>query len=228
MNKKLILTMVFTIMLIALITTTVQANYQSIGTGKSATTTATTWITGIRQMESVGQGMGLNETIDTTTALSTSGSNNIDVHMAKNTEYGTALLLGASDYGKQGYTNSGDVTGSGEQASTTGNKYGIYEMGYFDMLIYRNYLSFEWTAAGGMSFLTNIAPRYINRYSSEVEKMGDATISTKHWYGSSYAEWLMNTEDGFSRGNSGAFSYQYGYNSSDYYGRASVVCGTGF
>ena len=56
------------------------------------------WITAIRQLETLGGGMGLTETLNSDLS-SSSGSNNIDVHMEKNTEYGALAILTVSSYG---------------------------------------------------------------------------------------------------------------------------------
>ncbi len=239
MQKKIVLTTVLMLVVMLLLATGVQANYQSKPTGTEPAQHSTKWITGIRQMEAANQVMGLNEQIDTTTGLAETPANNIDVHMAKNTEYGTALLLGASDYGKQGNSisarkmNSGSTTTSGTdvKATTTGNVYGIYEIGYYNMDI-SNSGSYEWVAGGGTSFLPNIASRYINRYTKYSEstadtKLGDATIETKNWHESSDAAWLGGVTSGFRRGDYGAFSYSYDSASVGGYGRAVVVSGLG-
>ena len=138
-TRKIITLTMLSLVAVILLSSEVQANYQSVPSGTSKNAAATEWITGIRQMESSGNGMGLKETIDTTTGLATTEANNIDVHMLKNTEYGAIVLLGASDYGKQGTDitdrrmDKGAISGTSAQASTTGNKYGIYEVGYYNM-----------------------------------------------------------------------------------------------
>lgn len=231
MNKKLVLWALFIILLIIFLTPGVYANYQSIETGNSLNNVATIWITGIRQMESSGQGMGLSEEIDTTTALATTESNNIDVHLLKNTEYGAILLLGASDYGKQGSSiddrrmDRGSVSGTAVQASTTGNRYGIYEMGYNNMTP-SNKSNAEWTAGGGTEFLTNIAKRYRNIYESATERAGEATKSTSLWHGSNAGS-SATYVSGYIRGAYGAFSYATSPSGNNYTARAAVVCGTG-
>lgn len=55
-----------------------------------------------RQMETSSGPMGLNASIEVQNdkVVETTEPNNIDVHMIKNTEYGTALLLSASAYGE--------------------------------------------------------------------------------------------------------------------------------
>ena len=69
----------------------------------------------VRKMEELGGTMGLSETLnDNLTSSST--SNNIDVHMEKNTEYGALAILSASSYGnpnkvEDGNTTTGNVTG---------------------------------------------------------------------------------------------------------------------
>ena len=148
--------------LIILLTTGVNANYQSVPIGISKS--ATEWITDIRQKESSGKCMGLNEEIDTTTGLATTKANDIDVHLLKNTEYGAILILGASDYGKQGTDitarrmDRGTTSGTDVQASTTGNKYGIYEMGYYNMNVgYHN--NDKWTAEERINFFVKYSAK---------------------------------------------------------------------
>ena len=191
-------------------------------------------------MEAENQVMGLNEKIDTTTGLATTDSNDIDVHMAKNTEYGAAVLFGASDYGKQGNSieerrmDKGATTTSGTdiKATTTGNVYGVYEIGYYDMKISNTGLS-EWAAGGGSLFIsTSIVPRYINRYKSGSSnadpKPGDATMETKYWHESALAGWISSRSNGFCRGYEGAFYFNEGYASLDRCSRSAIVSGFGF
>lgn len=172
-KKKLLITMaVLFLLLMIMPTVKVQAGYQSIGTGTGVTQNLAPWMRGIRQMEGSGQGLGLSENINTSTLLSTTDSNNIDVHLQKNTEYGAVLLLGASDYGKQGatkeerYMNTGATIGTAKQASTTGNRYGVYEMGYADMTTSKS-TAYEWTAGGlklDAVFGGGISSRYFDQY----------------------------------------------------------------
>lgn len=234
-KKKLLIAMAVLFLLMIMPTVKVQAGYQSIGTGTGIKRALAPWMTEIRQMESSGQGLGLSEDINTTTLLSTTGSNNIDVHLQKNTEYGAVLLLGASDYGKQGatkearYMNTGATTGTAKQASTTGNRYGVYEMGYYDMNTSNTNL-FEWTAGGiKTSFWGSRASRYWDEYTaSEASALaGDATTETKYWHGSSSASWVTSSSPAFIRGSNGAFSYYNHAASSSNYGRAVVVVGAG-
>lgn len=194
MKKKLALTAVLMLILVALSTRGVFA-YQSTPNGTGVTNTATVWMPGIRQMEGAGRGMGLSETVNTSNGLATSASNNIDVHLQKNTEYGAIVLLGASDYGKQGtgtarYMSKGSTARSGMSglATSTGNASGIYELGYYDMNISSTNM-FEWTAGGGTSFLSAFDKRYRDIYeTSGVGKPGDATVENgvniNSWHGS--------------------------------------------
>ena len=189
-TNKIIVTIVLMLVTILLLIGNTNAAYQSIPTGKGVTAQPGTWMEEIRKMEGSGQGMGLNETINTSTCLATSTSNNIDVHMLKNTEYGAIVLLGASDYGKQGsgearYMAKGatTTTGTDVKASSTGNVYGIYELGYYDMNVSNT--NFEWVAGGLGTFLVNIAPRYKNVYttSEDSAKAGDATYENGTYIG---------------------------------------------
>ncbi len=240
MKKKITLT-ALTILMLILPTTLVQANYQSIPTGSAKTASADTWIIGIRQMESAGQVMGLKETIDTNISSgssggkSTSSSNKIDVHMLKNTEYGAIVLLGASNYGKQGsgsarYMNTGETTttGTGIKASTTGNVSGVYEFGKNN----------EWVAGGTSDFLPNVYSRYVDRYTTNKTsaKVGDATVegsvdfSKWHVTGLYNSSWVTDSYIAFIRGGTAraVFSRESGIGGAGYATRAAVVNGSGF
>ena len=236
--KKKISVIALIMLLIITIAGGVQA-YQSTAKNTSYSNvknnTATDWINGIRKMES--ENLGLSETIDEDTLVS-EGSNNIDVHMLKNTEYGAIVILGASDYGKQGQDTGsnvettrrmdmGNVTGTTKQASSTGNKYGIYELSGY---IYNNtwiYGYQEWVAGGGTTFIREtINPRYIDRYETATPKVGDATLETYGWHGSGSAVIATGTNC-FFRGGSGVFYTSYTGATGNYYARAAVWCGEG-
>ncbi len=225
MKKKLLLITLLILAIGVVLSTTVQAGYQSIPTGTATQKTATNWITGIREIESSSGGMGLSESINTTTLMATTSANNVDVHLQRNTEYGAAVILSASNYGKQGngaqgsnYVNSSTYG----LATSTGNRYGIYELGQQG--------AYEWVAGGGSGFISNsINARYIDRYTtSETSyKKGDATFETKGWHGSGYS-WFSGTSVGFRRGNLSAFYYNYSGATNSRCGRACVVSGAGF
>lgn len=213
-----ILIVLFTIIL----TTKTQANYQSIyqsSTSKYKKERANDWINKIRNMESDGEVMGLTETKQDDTLLTNGSSNNIDVHMAKNTEWGAMAILSAStEYGKQGEgTNRYVYSGSGLK-TTTGNVYGIY--------ITSNPV---WTAAGGNDFINNtMDSRYIDRYDAGTKetKPGDALLE---WHEKTYQTFLNSVTYGYTRGeSSGIFTfYPYSYNST-LSARACMVMGQGF
>ena len=129
-----------------------------------------TWMTEIRKMEGLGGTLGLIET-QNGDLTSSSGSNNLDIHMQKNTEYGAMALLSASSYGKTTKIENGETT--------TGNETGV--------VIPYNY---EWTAAQATEYYgtTGYNSRYINYYSanSYEQKAGDAMIETQGWHGTTY------------------------------------------
>ena len=132
-----------------------------------------TWINDVRKMEGLNGTLGLEETQNSDlTPTAESGSNNLDIHMQKNTEYGAMVLLSASNYGKSGKINSGETT--------TGNKTGL--------VIPYNY---EWTAAHYPDYyaLPAVDGRYIDNYGTASEnnrKNGDASAETQNWHGSTY------------------------------------------
>lgn len=246
--KKILATLVLALIISIIITSSVQAALQSMPTTTQDSTRRATpadWILSVRKMEEANGGMALNETVGTD-ALATTNPNNIDVHLLKNTEFGAIVLLGASDYGKQGaiggtgedrWMTQGGTETSGTAnnlATTTGNVTGIYEIGYRDMTLGSSQV--EWTAAGGTDFLSNIDSRYMNRYTQSEDSAlpGDATVETKYWHtkGEPYYDWLQGADRGFIRGRAteslGAF-YISGSSSvtSSYGARAGVVCGSG-
>ncbi len=199
--------------------------FKQLGKNNSKYDYSYNWIKAIRQMEAKDGGMALNETINEETLFSDT-PNNIDVHMLKNTEYGAAALLGASEYGKQGnpkttdiYTtrrmDKGNTTGKDYQASTTGNVSGVYEMGYMNM--YTSSTSYE-LVAGTLdvtSFFgsSTIDPRYYDLYddSKNSAKLGDATAKTDVWHGGMSGLWVSSRYPGFGRGGNGTFSFYASY-----------------
>ena len=223
MKKKIILTTLLGGLIILLFTTEAHANYQITPNVSRVTQQLTSLARGVRQMESEGQVMGLSETINTSTLEANTPSNNIDVHLLKNTEYGAIVILSASQqYGKQGtgvdsYIHRQTSTGL---ATTTGNQYGIYDIGQ----------SSEWVAGGGISVsgTTSYLNKYYDRYKSAISKPGDATTEASRWKASSYNRFCTGG-DAFERGYNGAFSYGYNsYAQNSFHGRAAVWCGQGF
>lgn len=233
-NKKTI-TLILAIAMLILFTPRAKAVYQMSPNKESKITSLNEFMYKTRQMEANGGVMGLKEAgtaiKEGGTLLATSASNNIDVHMTKNTEFGACVILSASQkYGKQGtgsdsYIDSETSTGI---ATTTGNKYGVYQMGRTG--------NWEWTAGGGKTSYRSgynyIAvpynARYYNRYDPLTEKAGDATTSTEGWKGAGTADFVRETY-AFMRGSDGAFSF---YNNDcvgiGRVGRACAVCGSGF
>jgi len=140
------------------------------------------WQKNIRNMEATGGAMGLSETINPD-LTSSSGSNNIDVHAMKTTEYGAIAILSASSYGNP--SNDQAIT------TTTGNNTGVI----------LNTSAWEFTSGG-----IGTQSKYFDAYGSA--KSGDALNDCKGWHGASASTWV-SSGDGpfFLRGVGGIFSY---------------------
>ena len=124
MVKKLSIIIVVAMLAVILFTGNVNANLQSRpGVTSLYSKTASEFFELCRKMETSSGPLGLNATIgvQSNKVVESSSSNNIDVHMIKNTEYGAAAILSASDYGAC-------PTGNSDTASTTGNNSGIMQM----------------------------------------------------------------------------------------------------
>ena len=180
-----------------------------------------TWITTIRDMEATGGTLGLSETKNGTSLISTSGSNNLDIHMEKNSEYGAMAILSASSYGKQTPVANGETT--------TGNKSGVVIN-----------LNKEWVSAGTASRCSQYVSadsRYKDIYTNaRTNKNGDALLETSGWHSSGASTWFFSDDGGaMLRAYSGSlfsfYGYGYdGYNHDAYYvnpwaSRACVVVG---
>ena len=183
------------------------------------TKTGAQWIEQIRQMETAGQTMGLNETLNTD--LSPKTSNNIDVHMMRTTEYGAVAILSASGFGNPKKLSEVSIK------SSTGNVTGVY-MGD----------RWEWTAGVCSASTVGKNARYYDLYttSNTSAKVGDAlgTDSTPNkgcarWHGAGYSSWLGDASCGFRRGSTGVFSFSGGSTWTDvnYCSRGVAVVGTG-
>lgn len=148
------------------------------------------WITEIRQMETTGQTMGLNETLDGLNA--TSDENGIDVHMMLPTEWGAVAILSASGYGNQGKLL--DETNP-QKRTTTGNSTGVYFTGD------RREILAGYTSATG---------RY---YADPANFFGDTIGQTSSWHGGGVSNvWCNGAEQTYGptaaiAGMSGLFSY---------------------
>ena len=207
----------FLIIFIILNTGKSKAVLQANG-NESAIYTIEDWMLNVRKMEELGGAMGLEEILNTD-LTSSSTSNNIDVHMEKNTEYGALAILSASSYGNPNKVEDGNTT--------TGNSTGVV------MKINR-----EWVAAFDQNRVYGEASRYSNLYERNTEKNGDATEETKGWHGSGTSVWF--DQGMMARSLLGSiFSFHaswrpvagtsgYGaYSSSTYATRAVVVSGEG-
>lgn len=185
-----------------------------------------TWPSKIREMEKLGGAMGLTETLNDN--LTSTTSNNIDVHMEKNTEYGAMAILSASSYGNPNIIANGDTT--------TGNKTGIV-------------INFnaEWVSAKArddIGMTKNVPKRYVDAYqynSSQSnygykQKIGDATVETNSWHNSkNNSVFILDdcANTGMRRVSKTSIfdydGYHYGYMSdlrkTGYASRAVVVCG---
>lgn len=176
-------------------TTSSKAVLQSNG-NTGATYNLNDWMVNVRKMEELGGAMGLSETLNSNLTAS-SDSNNIDVHMQKNTEYGALAILSASSYGNPNKINDGETT--------TGNVTGAVMK-----------LNSEWVAAGTVNEATtykNSVNRYKNIYTNNyVARIGDAIAETINWHGSTSSSW---------------FSWPYGNNWNDNYcGLTRAVSGS--
>jgi hypothetical protein len=214
----------------------------TLGTGKvnaalqangntGTTKTLGDWLLAVRQMEGAGGTLGLSDTLNTSTLLSTATtSNNIDIHMEKNTEYGAMAILSASSYGNQNVIANG--------GTTTGNKTGVYI-----------YLNKEMVSAGCSGLSSNLSiwgtanAKYKNIYTDTYSaKRGDGVLnwhgvtagtsnnSSGVWFrGSSYSILLRGysasifSYNGYGNGNSFDADYRKAW-----YSRAVVVVGSGF
>ncbi|MCI8616789.1 MAG: hypothetical protein HFJ60_00755 [Clostridia bacterium] len=221
--KKKILLSIIGISTICLILNPIKskAALQANGNGNS-TATVNDWLINIRKIEAIGGTLGLAAGINGN--LTDSGeTNNIDVHMQKNTEYGAMAILSASAYGNQKKIADGETT--------TGNKSGIYIA-----------LNKEWVSAGlndlSSTNFKNALGKYKNIYTATyVAKVGDAITETNGWHGSGASRWINNSNTGVIRAYSGSlFSYFAGagdtsgiaLNNRVYSSRAVIVVGNGF
>ena len=232
MAKKLSITMVITILATILLIPTANANLQSRPNTDSASYSPSDWFLLSRQVETSSGPMGLNATIeienegtDNAKVVERAPSNNIDVHMAKNTEYGTAALLSASTYGTcpKGYSGSSLID------STTGNDSGVKQMAAgkseFVAGIYKSPTTSNKTYR---TYLLNADVCYKNVY-DQTGIHGDATTETPRWRGAGNSVFVVSSYPVFLRSSSGVFNYNLsdGVSNSSRGSRAAVVCGVG-
>lgn len=86
------------------------------------------WLTSIRKMETTGQTMGLNETLESDGYTTSGEDNGIDVHMMLPTEYAAVAILSTSGYGNPGKLQD---EANVQKRTTTGNSTGVYFTGNF-------------------------------------------------------------------------------------------------
>ena len=223
--KKILVIILFSIIFIILNFNSSKAVLQANGNDGTAYNLSD-WMKNVRRMEELGGAMGLSETLnDNLTSSST--SNNIDVHMEKNTEYGALAILSASSYGNPNKIEDGNTT--------TGNVTGVVMK-----------INSEWVAAGYENLTSDIFKNSVLRYKNIYElpivnKRGDATDETKGWHSSVASEWMIGESFGLIRSYVGRsiFSYFGGRDAGDvyfsttihtkwHYSRAVVVSGEGF
>ena len=198
-TKLILLTLIILLVTILLNTSEVQATLQANPTTHyKKSDLPTNWMTNIRKMEETGGSMGLDETLNAD-LTSSSGSNNIDVHMMRSTEYGAIAILSASGYG-----NSKTLQNS-EIKTTTGNKTGVYLSGG------------DWEFnAGGLEnrIFSGVNKKYYDEYTNSINsaKVGDAlgeksNNGCKGWHKGRSGEWVNISCQYFKRYYNGFFSY---------------------
>ena len=221
MKKTKLILATLTIMFVALLCSTVEVqaalqansdtNYKSENIKKPWE-----WMRSFRSMENSGGGMGLSET-QGTDLTSTSGSNSIDVHMMRATEYGAIAILSASGYGNP--SNDKEIT------TTTENKTGIYFSCY----------NYEFVAGGlENNIFPNTNKKYYDTYTTERSsaRVGDALgVTTNNgchgWHSASYYNWVSSGVPYFVRGSGGLFSFSSYDARVSYWGRGVAVVGAG-
>lgn len=231
-NKSLIILMGIILISVIFINNRSYAALQSNGT-PGTQQILNNWIVNVRKMESLGGGMGLMENINANLTPNTP-SNNVDIHMEKNTEYGAMAILSASSYG-----NPNKVPDGG---TTTGNKTGI-------VINFNKELVAAGINHGGVleeqPNLGNAASKYKHVYDFKDTMRpilkGDAMIETNGWHGATYKWELWSPYAAIVRAYSGSlFSYYMKTYNGDidrdetnvnikkrYSSRAAMVCGEG-
>ncbi len=239
-RKFYVILFIFLVAILAL-TINSEAAYQSRPNFSAlVNTTSNDFFKNIRMMESTDGPMGLSATFETssTEVKETSSSNNIDVHMIKNSEWGAAVLLASSGYGAGSDNNAGTWT-------TGPNNYtGIYGMGNGNWEYTASFCkqggSNVTGAASYNSILhhyqgTKYVDQYVNKnnqatadYDTFTVIKGDAVIDVMGLH-SGYKSLVTSDNPVFKRGYNGVFAF---YRDSGYGGgystsRAVAVCGAG-
>lgn len=214
---------------------------------------------------SAGRGMETNSMY----GWGTSGAG-IDTHMMKNSEWGAVAYFSKSAYGKSSEiwinNSSAELTGcagdsvtaasyegcqyayntaNGQQISTTGNIYGVYDMsGGLDEYVMGNYNNE--IVNSGFASVAAIEDKYIDRYTGySASKFGDAVYETSSGSGGANTSWysdnsvmIGSTVPWLRRGGrggqyndgtgAGIFSFGNYGGSATYFGfRVTLLVGTG-
>ena len=129
----------------------------------------------------------------------------LESHLMKNSEWGAVAYLAQSKYGRNGVqvaiTDSDYITGENIVESTTGNKYGVFDM---------NGGAWEYVAAGlsanAISTFGSENAKYYDTYISYGDQYGDAVRETSSsstgstsWHGD-YSPFVNSTNPLFLRG----------------------------
>ena len=217
-TKLILLTLIIMLATILLNTMEVQATLQANpNTHYKKDDTPTNWITNFRKMEETGGSMGLNETLNAD-LTSSSGSNNIDVHMMRTTEYGAIAILSASGYGNSQTLRNSTIK------TTTGNKTGVYLSGG----------NWEYNAGviEGKNF-KGVNKKYYDTYTSarSSARVGDAlgertNNGCQGWHSASQSDWISDSSL-FIRSDGGVFSFSSYYSNANFFARGVAVCGEG-
>ncbi|MDD4066684.1 MAG: hypothetical protein PHH22_01745 [Clostridia bacterium] len=142
-------------------------------------------------------------------------------HLIRNSEWGAVAYLAQSKYGRNGIevgmNSSNFITGVSLTQSTTGNRYGVFDM---------NGGAWEYAAAGLSASVSNTFgsanAKYYDAYTSYGDRYGDAVYETStstagstSWY-SDYSTFITSSYPFFARGGSysdasisGLFSFSY-------------------
>jgi hypothetical protein len=168
-------------------------------------------------MEQSGEALGLNATINQDNGTETSGSNNIDVHMAKSTEWGTVAILASSIYGDIPPTTKNNAL------PIPNNKTGVEQM----MQMPSEYVAGIYdTARESASKIKAAEAKYRNIYNESNAATGirgDATIETVKWKNASATNLPFSSSYTFVRGFLGLFGSgsSSGYDTVPYSGNGS-------
>lgn len=199
-----------------------------------------------RNMEADGGILGKSATINASTGAETTATNNIDSHMAKNTEFGAAAILAVSQYGYQ--TRAPETNGTFTSAtnytlgdSTTGASgsqsyyYGLFDMGNVGNVTYTASIQKDAASNSNQSILYSAArnnnlKKYVDYYTGgrDVYFYGDATSETLGWRGATNTAFVSSSYPIFVRNGKlfgvGVYTGQlYG----EYTCRTAIVCGSG-